>query len=85
MSDPQTQQQTDFSSHESRIAALEQAVMNRFYGVEQKAIGFWSKANRAYQYLHSELYNWGSHAKDVAYVLAALGIFVLCAKMAGIA
>ena len=80
MSDTPTEQ----DDLKARIAAVEASLMSRYYGVEREAKGWAGKANAAWQWMHGEMYHWTSHAKEIAYALAALGVFLLCVKMAGI-
>lgn len=53
--------------------------------VEQKLVAaktsVLTKLNNAWQWMHSELYNWGSHARNVAYVIGALAVAYLCLKV----
>jgi len=86
MSDPQQQPgQSVTDNHETRLTTLENMFASRYTYIKDEVKGFWSKVNVAWQWFHGELYHWTAHAKDIAYALAALAVFIFLLKMVGLA
>ena len=81
MSDPQPQD----TSVNTRLDTLEKMFASRYTYIKEEVVGFWPKANSAWQWVHSELYHWIDHGKQICYGLAALGIFVALMKLVGLA
>lgn len=78
MSDVQSN--TDISTHETRLKQIEKYLWPSGAPMTKKTV--LQKIGAVYMGFHSELYHWLAHAKDAAYILAALGVFALCLRLA---
>lgn len=67
------------SDLETRIAALEADAQAKATAAKTSVL---TKLNNAWQWIHSELYNWTSHAKNGSYVIAALAGAYMMLKIA---